>query len=131
MGSKDRPFPHVVGVGWRDAPAASLPKPGSENKRKGRDETELLRALTKALGALLRGGAPESALRESFASAMAGLGAEKGLLVQVERPEGLDVEILYANGLSPENEAACRALRSSPGVSPSLIRKAIEDGEAR
>jgi hypothetical protein len=78
----------------------------------------------------MRGDGMESALRESFVHAMAGLGAEKGLLVQVEETEPLGVEILYATGLSPENEAACRALRSSPGLSPSLIRKAIERGEA-
>jgi DNA-binding NtrC family response regulator len=115
----------------RGSPAAGRPILAFEADRKERDETELLHALTKALAVLLRGGAPESALRESFAHAMAGLGAEKGVLVQVSHPEPSDVEILYAAGLSPENEAACRALRSSPGVSPSLIRRAIEDGKAR
>jgi transcriptional regulator with GAF, ATPase, and Fis domain len=87
--------------------------------------------LTKVLGTLVGGGAPESALRESFVHAMAGLGAEKGVLVQIEQPEPLEVNILYAAGLSSENEAACRTLRSSPGISPNLIRKATEDGKAR
>jgi anaerobic nitric oxide reductase transcription regulator len=43
----------------------------------------------------------------------------------------LEVNILYAVGLSPENETACRTLRSSPGISPNVIRKATEDGKAR
>src|SRR2546426_87071 len=95
------------------------------------DQTELLHALTKVLGTLVGGGAPDAALRESFVHAMSGLGAEKGVLVQVEQPEPLEVNILYAAGLSSENEAACRTLRSSPGISPNLIRKATEDGKAR
>jgi transcriptional regulator with PAS, ATPase and Fis domain len=41
------------------------------------------------------------------------------------------VEILYSTGMSPENEAACRQLRSSPGISPTLIRKAVEEGKPR
>jgi transcriptional regulator with GAF, ATPase, and Fis domain len=101
------------------------------DRGKRRDETELLHALTDALAALVRSGTPDSALRESFVHAMAGLGAEKGVLVEVVRTEPLEVEILYSTGMSPENEAACRQLRSSPGISPTLIRKAVEEGKPR
>src|SRR5207247_7917028 len=115
MGTRHRAVLHAV-----ESPEVRAP-----------DQTQLLHALTKVLGTLIGGAPPESALRESFVHAMAGLGAEKGLLVQVERSEPLEVKILYAVGLSPENEAACRMLRSSPGISPNLIRKATEDGKAR
>ncbi len=98
--------------------------------REPRDETELLHALTRALAVLVTTGGRESALRESFVHAMAGLGAEKGVLIQVRQQQPLDVEILYSTGLSLENEAACRELRSSPGISPTLIRRAIDEGEA-
>src|SRR6266568_1547115 len=96
-----------------------------------RDETSLLRALTKALAALVRSGAREPALQESFIDAVAGLGAQKCVLMQVRQQHPLDVEILYATGLDSEDEAAFRALRSSPGVSPAAVRHAVEDGEAR
>ena len=102
-----------------------------ETPQRGRDETALLHALTRALAVLVKSGGPESALRESFVHAMTGLGAEKGVLIQVLQQHPIEVEILYATGLSPENEAACRELRSSPGISPTVIRKAIEDGEPR
>src|SRR5918994_1246638 len=106
----------------------SLPFGAARNPR---DETELLHALTKALAVLVTTGGRESALRESFVHAIAGLGAEKGVLIQVRQQHPLDVEILYSTGLSPENEAACRELRTTPGISPTLIRRAIEDAEAR
>jgi transcriptional regulator with GAF, ATPase, and Fis domain len=99
--------------------------------RRGRDEKALLHALTRALAVLVRSGAQESALRESFVHAMRGLGAEKGVLIQVHQPQPPEIAILHAGGLSAENENACRTLRSSPGISPSLIRRAIEDGEPR
>jgi len=99
--------------------------------QRGRDETALLHALTRALAVLVRSGQHESALRESFVDAMTGLGAEKGVLIQVRQQHPLDVEILYSTGLDAENEAAFKDLRSSPGVSPTLIRRAIEDGDAR
>ena len=101
-----------------------------ETDQRGRDETALLHALNKAF-VLLRTGAQESALRESAAMAMTGLGAERGVLVQVRQQHPLDVEILYALGLNAENEAAFHDLRSSPGLSPSIIRAVIETGEGR
>jgi transcriptional regulator with GAF, ATPase, and Fis domain len=97
--------------------------------RRGRDERALLHALTRALAVLVRSGAQEKALQESFLHAMTGLDAEKGLLIQVREARPLEIAILHAGGLSVENEEACRALRSSPGISPTLIRSTIEKGE--
>ena len=102
-----------------------------EGAPQGRNETELRRSLTKALLASVCSGASDSLLKESFAHAVAGLVAKKGVLIQVRQQHPLNIEILYSTGLTPEDEAACRELRSSPGISPILIRKAIEDGEAR
>src|SRR6267143_709062 len=110
---------------------SSIQGPLFDRAHQRRDETELLHALTDALAVLVRSGAPDSALRESFVHAMAGLGAEKGVVVEVVQTQPLEVEILYATGMSPENEAACRTLRSSPGISPTLIRKAVEEGRPR
>ena len=78
---------------------------------RGRDEAELLHALTRALEVLVRSGAPESALRASFAHAMAGLAAEKGMLIQVRRQSPLDLAILHAGGLCEENADSIRALK--------------------
>jgi DNA-binding NtrC family response regulator len=127
MAPRDGLFPTGVGDGHR-----SVRRPlAFETVERGRNETALLHALTRALAVLVRSGAHESALRESFIDAMRGLGAEKGVLIQVRQPQPLEIAILHAGGLSAENEDACRALRSSPGVSPSLIRQAIEDGQPR
>ncbi len=127
MSPREQAFPNSVGTGAR----ASSAQPLFGFERRRRDETALLHALTRALAALVRSGAQDCALRESFVDAMRGLGAEKGLLIQVRRPEPLEIAILHAGGLSAETEHACLALQSSPGISPTLIRSAIEDGEAR
>jgi transcriptional regulator with GAF, ATPase, and Fis domain len=129
MAPRERVSPPSVGP--QDTVSSAQRSLAFETDQRGRDETALLHALTKALAVLVRSGAQESALRESFVHAMTGLGAEKGLVIQVRQQHPLDVEILYATGLNPENEAAFRDLRSSPGVSPTLIRRAIENGEAR
>ncbi len=127
MAPREQVFPDSVGPGASGSSAQSFFGIG----RRGRDERALLHALTRALAVLVRSGAQESALRESFVDAMTGLGAEKGLLIQVRQLEPLEIAILHAGGLSAETEQACRALQSSPGISPTLIRSAIEDGEAR
>ncbi len=127
MAPREQTFPNSVGTGAR----ASSAQPFFGLERRPRNEAALLHALTRALAALVRSGVQECALRESFVDAMTGLGAEKGLLIQVRRTEPLEIAILHAGGLSPETEHACLALRSTPGISPTLIRSAIEDGEAR
>jgi transcriptional regulator with GAF, ATPase, and Fis domain len=127
MAPREQVFPDSVGPGA----GGSSARPFFAIDRRARDERALLHALTRALAVLVRSGAQESALQESFVDAMTGLGAEKGLLIQVRRVEPLEIAILHAGGLSAETEQACRALQSSPGISPTLIRAAIEDGEAR
>jgi transcriptional regulator with GAF, ATPase, and Fis domain len=127
MAPTEQVFPDSVGPGA----SGSSAQPFFGIDRRGRDERALLHALTRALAVLVRSGAQESALRESFVDAMTGLGAEKGLLIQVRRFEPLEIGILHAGGLGAETEQACRALQSSPGISPTLIRSTIEDGEAR
>jgi len=128
MASKER---NPASVGSPDALSSVQRSLVFETNQRGRDETALLHALNRAFTVLLRSGAQESALRESFALAMTGLGAEKGVLIQVRHQHPPDVEILYSAGLNAENEAAFRDLRSSPGVSPTVIRAAIETGEAK
>lgn len=129
MARRERVSPPCVGP--VDADPSGQGSLAFGTNQRGRDETALLHALRKALAVLVRSGAQESALRETFVHAMTGLGAEKAVLIQVRQQHPLEVEILYATGLNPENEAAFLDLRSSPGVSPTLIRRAIEDGEAR
>ena len=129
MSSREQSPPSPAAV---HVPASSAQRSlAFETNQRGRDETALLHALTRALRVLVRSGAEDCALRESFVDAMTGLGAEKGVLIRVHRQHPLEVEILYATGLTPENEVAFRDLRSSPGMSPTLVRRAIEDGEPR
>jgi len=129
MSSRNRPPADVL------APAGGVAHAQKslffDSARRDRDETKLLHALTKAFAVLVGSGGQASALRESFVHAMEGLGAEKGVLVQVRQPHPLDLEILYSTGLTPENEAACAGLCSSPGISPTVIRKTIEEGRPR
>jgi hypothetical protein len=80
--------------------------------------SKTIHALTRALAVLVTTGGRESALRESFVHAMAGLGAEKGVLIQVRQQRPLDVEILYFTGLGPENEAGSAGVSASPCKRP-------------
>jgi DNA-binding NtrC family response regulator len=93
-----------------------------------RDTPLLLEALTEALGALTLEGDPELALQRSFGSAQRGLRARKGLLLVVRDVSPAEFEILYASGLTPAEQEACRRMQSLHGVSPSVIRTAIEEG---
>jgi len=96
-----------------------------------RDENELLHCLTNAIRMRLSREAPELDLKKSFGQAMVGLGAEKGVFLRVRQEGSLDVEILSATGLSPQDEAACCELRPSHEIAPTLIRQAIENAQAR
>src|SRR5262245_13553044 len=129
MAPRER-VPPTPAVAAHDAASLAQRSLVFETNQRGRDETALLHALKRAF-VLLRTGAQESALRESFVMAMTGLGAEKGVLIQVREQHPPDVEILHASGLNAENEAAFRDLRSSPGVSPTVIRTVIDSGEPR
>jgi transcriptional regulator with GAF, ATPase, and Fis domain len=126
------PRDHSYAEADKDRTTSAVQRPlAFESPPQGRNEAELRRSLTKALLASVCSGASDSLLKESFAHAVAGLVAKKGVLIQVRQQQPLNVEILYSTGLTPENEVACRELRSSPGISPILIRAAIEGGEAR
>ena len=75
-------------VGPQDTVSSAQRSLAFETDQRGRDETALLHALTKALAVLVRSGAQESALRESFVHAMTGLGAERRAWCQVRRAPG-------------------------------------------
>jgi DNA-binding NtrC family response regulator len=92
-----------------------------------RDPNELLRALTEALGALGSDGNPESALKRSFAHAQAGLSAQRALLLLVRGLLPVELEVLCASGLDRAEQEACREMRSLRGVSPSVIKTAIDE----
>jgi DNA-binding NtrC family response regulator len=92
-----------------------------------RDATLLLGALTTALSALGRTDL-DRALQESFGEAQHGLRARKGLLLVVRGLDPVAFEILYSSGLDAEEQEACRRMRSLRGVSPSVIRRVIEQG---
>jgi DNA-binding NtrC family response regulator len=88
---------------------------------------ELLVAVITALESLGSQGEPVSALRESFARAARSFRAEKALLLYVRRQEPLLLESVEAVGdLTPEQIEACIRGQSVKGVSPSVVRKAIE-----
>ena len=118
-------------VGPRDRASSDQHPLVFETSQDGRNETALLNALTKALARHVGTAVREPALQESFVGAAVGLGAEKGVLMRVRQQDPLDVEILFATGLDSEDEVAFRVLRSSPGVSQTIVRQVIEDGEAR
>ena len=104
---------------------STVPTPDDPGQATERNPTQLLKALTVALHEL-RSGNPVSALRESFASARAGLRAQKALLLYVHsEPPNPDLEILYSSGLSKDQQLACREGRSCDGVSPTVIQDAI------
>ena len=89
----------------------------------------LLAALTVALQHLGADGSVadrKAALRTSFVHAREGLQARKALLLYVSATSPLELEILESNGLTAEQERACRRLESCDGVSPSVLRQAIE-----
>ena len=106
----------------------SLPFEGSGVTR---NDAQLLHSLRKALLIADRDGIAEQVLKGSFGDAVTGLGAEKGVLLYVRQQHPIEVEILYAVGLSSEEESVCCGLRSALGISATLIRNAIDDGEAR
>jgi DNA-binding NtrC family response regulator len=92
-----------------------------------RTERALIDSLTRVL-VPSRGAANDSGLEDSFGGAVTGLGAEKAVLALV-RHEPLGIKILCGRGLTTEDEAACRALQSSPEIGAGLMRKVIENGE--
>jgi hypothetical protein len=93
-----------------------------------RNYPALFLALDEVLEALDDGGPDEEALRRSFETSADGFGAEKALLLVVERREPLRMRAIASRGLSAREVAACERGWSVPGVSSTRIREAVLGG---
>jgi DNA-binding NtrC family response regulator len=106
-------------------PAVLLPPPG-------RDYAQLLGAMNELLAVLWNEGDEEAALRASFEAAARGFGAQKALVLLVEKKEEGEAAGLRAvhtvGRLAPEQVKACERVDSVRGVSPSLIQRVIASG---
>ena len=94
-----------------------------------RNYPALFLALDDVLQALGDGHPDEDVLKRSFEGSADGFGAEKGLLLLVDREGPQILRALASRGLSPEEVAACEIGQSVPGVSSSRIREALERRE--
>jgi DNA-binding NtrC family response regulator len=84
----------------------------------------LLAAVTHTLRALAH--ADEiGALRDGFRAIVRGLRAERALLARVEAGRQV-TEVLLSQGLSAEQVRALQSGASSPGLSPTLVRRALQ-----
>jgi len=86
----------------------------------------LLTALASALKVLGSDANEVAALRESFEHATRGFDAEKALLLHVRQGDVVLFEALQSSGLTDEEVKACVEGHFVEGVSPSVIRLAIE-----
>jgi hypothetical protein len=93
-----------------------------------RNYPALFLALDDVLEALGDGRPDDDALQRSFEGSADGFGAEKALLLLVEKTSPRRLRALASRGLSPEEVAACESGRSVPGVSSSRIREAVDGG---
>ena len=93
-----------------------------------RNYPALFLALDEVLEALDDGGPDEEALRRSFETSADGFGAEKALLLVVERREPMRMRAIASRGLSAREVAACERGWSVPGVSSTRIREAVLGG---
>jgi hypothetical protein len=76
----------------------------------GRDFSQLLGAMNELLAVLSTDGGEEAALRASFEAAARGFGANKALLLVVERPEPLRLRAVHVLGnLTRELRFGCTA----------------------
>jgi hypothetical protein len=91
-----------------------------------RNYPALFLALDDVLEALADGQPGGDALQRSFEGSADGFGAEKALLLVVDRESGR-LRAVASRGLSPQEVAACEEGRSVPGVSSSRIREALVD----
>lgn len=89
---------------------------------------ELLEAVCQALEGLADGGDDSKALRDSFSRATVGVGGQRSFLARVGADRRV-TEVLLTEGLSTEQEEALSSGRSSPGVSPTVIRAALDTGK--
>jgi transcriptional regulator with GAF, ATPase, and Fis domain len=88
---------------------------------------DLLGALEVSIRVLAQDGNETEALKESFAHSARGFAAEEALLLRV-LPGGQKLERVHHLGrLSAEQIEACIHGQSVPGVSPSVIRRAVTE----
>jgi hypothetical protein len=93
-----------------------------------RNYPALFIALDHLLNAAQDGVLKEEGLRRSFEGAAEGFGADKALLMMVERREPLRMRMVAARGLSAPEIAACEEGLSVAGVSASRIWEAVARG---
>lgn len=87
--------------------------------------------MNEVLGVLSSEANEQAALRRSFETAVEGFGAHKALLLLVDQAEPLCLRSVHVFGkLSAEQVKACERGESVRGVSPSVIRQAIESRKA-
>jgi GAF domain-containing protein len=91
-----------------------------------RDPELLLKAMQLAIQELSSGRDAIQALMKCFDLIREGMAASKAVLLFVQSENPLKLTALASAGLSADQERACVELRSVPGVSPSVIRQAIE-----
>jgi len=91
-----------------------------------RNYPALFLALDDVLEALADGHPDDDALRRSFEDSADGFGAEKGLLLLVDKGATPGLRALASRGLSWAEVNACENGLSVPGVSSSCIREALE-----
>jgi DNA-binding NtrC family response regulator len=97
----------------------------------GRDYVQLLGAMNELLAVLLEEDDQETALRASFEAAARGFGARKALLLLVEDCDPLRLRSIHVLGkLTAEQVKACERGESVRGVSPSVIHRVVESGQA-
>ena len=90
----------------------------------------LFEAISQALQAVNGGTTDPSLLRGSFRRAVEGVGAERAFLARVGAPpESLDV--LDSHGLSGHDVHAVRVGVSAPGLSVSVVRRALTTGRTQ
>jgi hypothetical protein len=95
-----------------------------------RNYPALFLALEDVLDALFEGKAEDEALQSSFDKAAEGFGAEKAVLLAIDRDHSGRRRALAYKGLAEFEVIACEAGHSVPGVSTSRIREAVERKDA-
>jgi DNA-binding NtrC family response regulator len=99
----------------------------SQQLLQGREYVRLFSAMEAVLDSLFDNADKETVLQRSFEAAADGFAAEKALLLVVSEDGSL--RNIYAKGLTNVQIGACESGASVPGVSSTLIRRALDSGE--
>ena len=95
----------------------------------GRDYSQLLEAMNELLAVLSSDGDEAAALRASFEAVARGFGADKALLLLVEKSDPVRLRGIHVVGaLTAEQVRACERGESVQGVSPSVIQQVVHSG---